>query len=185
MKKCLGAVLLVAFASTSAFAGTVTFTPSPVPASPGETVQMQMSVSADTLTNWDAINFIVGSDELNIVDIAWSADMTDNQSFPPTVFPDAGIYGSDIFAGIFLSSGVQDLGLGSDVVIGTVSVELPQGVDAGFVRVDAGIDAGTSQIGLGADVENITGAGEVTPEPATLGLLGLGGLAALRRRKKA
>ncbi|MGB0716103.1 MAG: PEP-CTERM sorting domain-containing protein [Phycisphaerae bacterium] len=189
MKKCLGATLLVAFASASAFAGQVTFSPASQPGEPGNSVQFDLSISADTFTNWDSMSVLVGSDVLNVTDFSFTQTMEDNAAFAPFVTPDSSIYASGQLAGIFLSQGVEDLGLGSDVAIGTVTVEVPMGADPASapwpVLIDSGRDFDITNIAQGLDTEGLSGAGEVTPEPATLGLLGLGGIAALRRRKKA
>ncbi|MHC5111586.1 MAG: PEP-CTERM sorting domain-containing protein [Planctomycetota bacterium] len=182
MKKCLGAMLVVAFASASTFAGTVSFSPASADALPGDQLTMDLSVSSDALGNWDAISLLMGSNDLEIKDFAFSTEMTDNQAFDPFVTP-GGLYNSDLLAGIFLLTATDN------ALVGTLTVTVPQGLAEGSydVVVDSAFDGDLSNIAAGISQEGLFGTAtiNVVPEPATLGLLSLGGLAMLRRRKNA
>jgi len=184
MKKLIGAMMLAAFTATSAFGGSVEFNPSSTLVDPGGQATFDVSVSSETIGNWDATSLLFGTDSssLTVSDFVFSTNMTDIQAFPPFVTPNTDVYSSGLLAGIFLLEGVNNMTVGT-LTVDVAGDAVPESVHT--VMVDSGRDNDLSNIASGLNQEGLQGTGTITitPEPATLGLLGLGGLAVLRRRK--
>ncbi len=184
MKK-LAAVLLVVFATSNVLAGTVTFTPlTSTSVLEGETIRFEIGVEPTGFDSFNLVGITTGSDDgLQIMSLDFSQEWADAQAFPPPIPAEpAGSYASDLFFGGFLSTPAPSFTIGT-LTVGTT------GLATGDyqILVDGDADVGLSFIALDAAEELLFGSAGVTvlvPEPATLALLGLGGIAVLRRRRR-
>lgn len=197
MKKVLGILTVVTFVASSAFGATVTFTSNDGVGEDYVLLDEQAVFSVDIalepsppgpLSSFDAANILIGSHDG--LDMDWGAPLDATvfvytpewiaaNAFPPTV-NHAMMYPQDVFVGGYLSAPSSDPWTVGTLTLGTTG--LPIG-DYGIV-VDGGTD-GLSGLYLGAAKDTLMGSAtvHVTPEPAALVLLGIGGLAALRRRR--
>jgi hypothetical protein len=193
MKKGLGAVAALALATSSALAGTVSFS-GPSTITPGSMAQFQVSVESSSLSGFDTVNMIIGSlDGLGLsflLDPAFVASTT----LPPAAPAEVGIYAAVVPT-------ARDIGFGGNrfaspawaapLLIGTLTVDtsaLAPGASA-FVGIDTQFETDllgspASLVASGASQDPLTGGVEISivPEPATMLLLGIGGLVAARRR---
>ena len=181
MKKVAALVLVLGFAS-SAFAGTVTFDAlGSTSVIAGETVQFDLTINRDGNAMFNLANIVAGSNDLGIVSFDYAQSWLDAASFPPSAPVSTGFaWPSDLFFGGFLAAGTPG------ALVGTLTVDTT-GLALGeyTVAVDSNTDF-LSNIGLDNDTEGLAGSAIVTvvPEPATLILLGIGGVAAMRRRRR-
>lgn len=193
MRKVAASLVVLGFAS-SAWAGSVGFGGSPqnILVDSGVPAVFEVSVSATDLAEFDSISLLIGSDDgLTISAGNWTYDpaFVARLSGAPTppgafgVFPaDLNVGGSDFSAPLFAAP----------LVIGTLSIPT-QGLAEGTyeVFVNSSVEEGLLGFALsvaaaGFTQEGLAGVGTVNivPEPATLVMLGMGGLAAAYRRRK-
>ncbi len=181
MKRVAVVMLLVTFVSSSAFAGTITFTPDKATVLAGEKVKFDLTLSSlDVLSAFDSIDVVVGApDGLVIQDFVFSAESIAGSIFQ-AVTPDVGKYIDDTKFGFF---GLAPLGtpfnLGS-LTVDTTGLEI--GKYTLVVSFDTDLQSTATLSGLS---EPLFGSASVNviPEPATISLLGLATLALIRRRK--
>lgn len=173
-------------AGSSAFAGLATFSPSPQDNIPEgtATVSMDLTVTAEVLQNFDGADILLNSDVPFTFAYSDGFKAAANAFvLDPGVPLNQGIRANDLYiAGLATTVGA----LGTSINVGTVTFDssaLTPGTYSILVSSDA--DNGISFLGRGgATTEGLTGSGSFTviPEPASLGLLGLGALGLLRRR---
>ena len=184
MKKVAVVALFVGFVSSNALGGLVTFDPSGT--SIDRTVDapvftVDMYAGQTTLDTFDAVDFVVGSnDGLDLTDFVIDPSVT---AFFSTINnPGPGIYGDDIKVGWFGTPNQPG------AILGTLTVDTTGLADGIYdLVINADIDGGQSKFTSGLDVDMVMGEHRVviTPEPATLSLLGLAALGFLRRRRMA
>ena len=163
MKKLAAVLLVVGFGSVSAFGGMVSFTPVG-----GDPLVVDVAIADTTLAGVDAIDMIIGSDTDFFGGWAWNTPLA--TTFDP--LPGLGIYPFDVYLTANNASG-----LATPLALGTLTLNPGEY----FIDVEFAND-GTSQAALTGTGDPLTGRYFV-PEPTTLGLLGIGAIGLLRRRK--
>ena len=195
MKKLAGTLMIVAFASGSAFGGTVEFLN---PSSGGSILELTTN-GAGTFDVWitessnnpfNSVDIVFASDDLYFDAGAWtfSEAFTDAThvwatSNTPNQIP--GVRDEFKVGGVNLSGNVIPL----PIMVGTLTIIAPVNLGPGDynVFVDASLETnGVSKVSaIGADPDPLFGLGRVlVPEPTTLVLLGTGTVVALRRRRQ-
>ena len=194
MRKFAACLVVVALAGTSAFAGTVTFTPDvalPI-MNPGDPLNFNVSVAVDPQqdppwTGIESVDMILGTDDpLSMDPMHWTYSGDATTAFGPFIGTpeqeDLGLY-ADGIKGIggfaFMGAVASPFNLGDLAIDTSVAGTYTIMVD-GF-----DVDDGRSNIALGAETDPLKGSITFTvlPEPATMLLLGLGAVGLLRRRK--
>lgn len=209
MKRLVGFLLAVGFASTTALGGTVEFS-NPVPADsgvllldPGASGTFDITVSSSTLDaalSLDAI-FLAdfngpeadsGSRSLQFTGFDFSTAFTNGTFTQSTNAATTQVDGAREFkiGGLALDppfgSGPFDL----PIMVGTLHILVPNDLAPGDYIVQVSNNRETNHVsvlartGFANDPLSGQGTVRVTPEPATLALLGIGGLIALRRRRR-
>lgn len=197
MKKVAAVLLAVALVSSSALAGTVEFSKGEYnPNDPG-LVLLDVTVMGDAVYDFADILFASREDGLALVDFNFSPAWTNVD--PPGAFSNVfdivlnplGMLPTELF-----SSSTNATPVGPTLVMGQLVVDLSAMEltkdDIGtqlevFTTTQADTGFIFTQVGFNNVNEEIPGIGiiNVTPEPATMALLGLASLAMIRRRKSA
>ena len=182
MKK-VAAVLAVVCMCSSAFGGTIAFTPMDVTIDPAVdplTFTLDMSVGGTTVGMMDSVDVFVGSDDLAITDFEWA---------PFTRFFDSSEANTDYYQSGWKFGYFGTAADSTDFLLGTLTVDATGLAPGAYqVMVDAGRDGNRSGItggGVTDLVEMSIASVTIIPEPATISLLALGALALIRRRKSA
>ncbi len=189
-------VLVGVMAATSAHAGTVGFF-GPTDILPGTpAAQYSVVVDSSDLTGFDTISMTIGSPDGFGLSFDYDPLFLAQTRAPTTVPGPVGIYGA-------LVPGATDVGLtayrglgplwNAPVLVGTLTVDFTSLIpgDAPFIGIDsafevASLGSAVSLLANGPNQELLSGSVIFfVPEPATLGLLALGGLATALRRRKA
>lgn len=188
MRKFAVSLFSIAFAST-AWAGTVSFDPASVDVLPGETARFDVSISSTDLAQFDSISLLLGNDDGAPLSFSYDdAYVALTTLTPPTPVP-FGVFASDVNIG---GSRFVTPAFEAPLLIGQLSVDttgLAEGAYDVFASSSREVGAiGSALSGVAFDggaLEDLEGTGtfNVVPEPATLVLLGLGGVAATFRRR--
>lgn len=197
MKNGLGAVAALALATSSAFAGTVSFS-GPTTITPGTDAQYQVSVSATSLSSFDTVNLIIGSLDGLGLSFDFDPSFLATTTLVPAAPAEQGIYQA-------FSPTAHDIGAGGNrlppaagwtapLLVGTLTVATSVlapgatttvGVDSQFEADNFGAAFSLAASGVNQDPLSGSVLIEVVPEPVTMLLLGIGGLAMAARRRLA
>ncbi|MGB2984397.1 MAG: PEP-CTERM sorting domain-containing protein [Phycisphaerae bacterium] len=196
-------ILVIAFAATSAFGGMVDFGPA-ADINPGDDAVFQVSVASTVGGPFEAVFAILGTlDPSLTLSFAYDPGFESTATQTPPMPMAYGIYagGSGVDLGVGGNNTLAP-GWSAPLTLGTLTVGTAgAGLVAGDTReIFADFDKEVQYGGLGLstvlpfggqayvdDEALVGGIGiiNVVPEPATLALLALGGIAVLRRRTTA
>jgi hypothetical protein len=182
MKNLMAMAIAVLGTASAAFAATATFTEWGPPL-PGTPWQLDLWVSTTTLPNIDAVDLVIGWNEPQDLAFAYSAEFTAAMTtylLNPPQYDFFGYYTNEVYV-----AGAKFGGIGANSIrVGTLTVQTA-GLTPGFhtITISSVTDQNTSGVSFLGETEPVFGSAIIYPEPASLALVGLGALAALRRRR--
>jgi len=195
MRKAVLTLAGIAMLNASAFAGTVGFSGSgaSVVEGSGDVVQMDISVASTSLDPFDTVSLLLGSDSALNWTISYDQGFIDSATFAPAAPAAFGVFTTDAnFGGNNFGAGWSAPLLVATVAIDTTGLAVGDyDVFVSSGREANAIGSALSTIAAGFNSDTTEGVGMfsvvgVVPEPATLALLAIGGLAtAMRRRRTA
>jgi len=199
MRKGVVSVLVIAFAATSAFGGMVTLAPGSQDVLLGNDAVFEASIASTDASAFEAVGLLFGSLDSDIgfsfaYDAAYAASATSLPT-PARMFMYDGLGGMDLGIG---GNNVTDPGWSAPLIVGTLTVDtssLTLG-DTREIQIDANWEdanygfAASYVLPFGGQpfvddeaLSGVLGTFTMVPEPVTLVLLGVGEVAALRRRR--
>jgi hypothetical protein len=190
MRKVAASLVAVLFASP-VFAGTVGFGDGQVIPVGTASIDMSVSVDSSSLADFDTVFMVVGSDRADMpLSFVYAPSFVSQTTLTPAdpvsfgVYPNDVAFGGNDFAAPFFTA---------PLLVGTLTINtaaLPEGTYEVFVSASRETEMIGSALSLvakgGVNTDELAGSGTFTvvPEPATLLMLGLGGLTAACRRRK-
>ncbi len=174
----IGALVTLS-APAVALAGTATFAPDLVEVVAGQPAQFDVTVSVETLDEFNVADIIIGANAVTDLTFEYSAEW--QAAFANVTAPvyDVGFYTHDVFVG-----GNNPTAVGTSLMLGTVTIDTTGLTEGDYtVEINSSFD-GTTALGRDDETEDLVGIGTVriVPEPGSLMLLGLVGTILLRRR---
>lgn len=145
----------------------------------GTDAQFNITLSVQTLAEFNLADLIIGSNEVPDLSFEFSPAWTAAMSTLTGPMYDNGFYAQDVYVG-----GSSTASVGTSLLLGTLTVKTDGLPDGDYIISIDGANDATSVLGMNADSEELNGFGTIhIPEPSCLGLLlAAGFIACLRRR---
>jgi hypothetical protein len=176
------AAVALMFAGTAFGVGTVTFTDVQNGVTAGTPVILNVTVSSTNPNGFDSLDLFLGWAQSKDVSFAFSSAFTTAMSGGSVFGPSYGngVYTKDVYVG-----GANDNGsVGQSLLIGQLTLQTTGLADGTYPVLANGANSMLHLAGADELVNDGQGLARIiTPEPASLMLLGLGAAATLRRRR--
>ncbi len=183
-KKLVGMGVLCTLAATSTFGATITFAPTNASVTAGTpiTTDLELFWAVPVFNSHNATILLGSNDATDLsfsIDAAWTAAFT---TVPAVVVEEFGNFAQEV---TIRGEGNTLPGSQTSVMVGTLTIDTTGMANGNY---SVGVDDTVSELEIFDEetvYDSISGAFSFTivPEPATLSLLALGGLAASRRRR--
>ena len=179
MKRMAACLVVSGFAASSAMGGTVRFD---LVVKDLNIHVYDVSIASTEFETFNSADLLIGSDKPLGLTFVYDQAFFDSAAPPPADPMGFGVYPADSFQGGFNASGWM-----APLLIGQLTVDTGGSREANVIQVSNAYEnellgTGLSQVLSGVVPEPLEGMIKI-PEPATLMLLGFGGLAVLRRRR--